>query len=89
MLFSMEVNNPLDQAITALVMAAYQFVMAIMWLLAAIVTATASAAAENVAIVGKLCAIVGVAVFACCNPLFTIGIIIIVAFAYATYPRGK
>lgn len=89
MLFSMSIDNQLDQAITALVMAAYQFIMAIVWLLCRIVTATVSAAAENAAIIGKLAAIIAVTVFACCNPLLTIGIAITIAFAYVTYPKAN
>lgn len=88
-MFAMEVNNPLDQAITAIVMATYRAAWAIVWLLCCTIKAIAYAIAENIGIIAKLAAIVGVTLFVVTFPHIVAALALIALFAYVTYPKGK
>ena len=81
MIFSMTADSAVDQAVTALVMAAYQVSLALVWLVATVAGAIVSAVAENAMLLAKFAAIVAGAFVVVSVPALGVGLALVVAYA--------
>ena len=87
MIFSMTEESAVDQAVTALVMTAYQASLALVWLVATVATAIVNAVAENATLLAKFAALVVATFVVAAMPAIGIGLALIVAYAVVAKPR--
>ena len=81
MIFSMTKESAVDQAVTTLVMAAYQASLALVWLVTTIAGAIVNAVAENVTLLARFAAIVAGAWLVASVPAVGVGLVLVVAYA--------
>lgn len=87
MIFAMTEESAVDQAVTALVMAAYQALLALVWLVATVVGVIVDMIAENVTLLAKFAALVMATFVVASVPAIGIGLALVAAYAVAAKPR--